>query len=98
MEIVFRFEMQEVEKLDEDKTYYNHLYWKLKPNRHSVLYIREIYDDVSEHWVFYELLDDEGKILFTGEGEPVDENSIGWGGRWIEINMHYPEFILRERK
>jgi len=93
MNVHFEILMTEI-TLNKEMTFYNHLFWDLKPNRSGITYFKEIYDDVDEHSAFYEFFRN-GELICTGEGEGIDQTKIGVGGISVFVQIHYPEHLLK---
>lgn len=79
-------------KADEESTYYNHIMWEVtRRNQLGITHIREVYDDVCDYpnYELGQLSDGKFYCKLTGEGEPVNENKIGYGGVYLKIDLHY---------
>jgi len=100
MRVYFEVEANEIEKVPE-LTYYNNIMWKFtKPNKLGITHFVEHYDDVND-WPSYNLgvlVAGEFKCLGTGEGKPIPEDKIGFGGVFTQIMVYYPENFLKENK
>lgn len=90
MEVVLRIEYRDILK-KEETSYYNHLLWKIKENKIGFTHIREIYDDVSDYPEYELGVLEEGKFKYIlgGQGDPIDKNYLGFGGKYLEITTRY---------
>jgi hypothetical protein len=99
MRVYFEVEANEIEKVA-TATYYNNIMWKFtKPNKLGITYLKEHYDDVND-WPSYELgvlVDGKFKCLGTGEGDPIPEDKIGFGGVFTQIMIRYPEYLFKRK-
>lgn len=97
MEVYFKFEANEIEKVD-SLSYYNYSMWRLKrQNGFGISHFIEKYDDVCDSPTYeFGIMDDGGFTCYaSGEGDPVPEDKIGCGGVWTEVRLHYPESLLK---
>jgi len=96
MKIKLEFEANEIEKVSR-LTYYNNVMWKfIRHNELGLTHFKEIYDDVSDYprYEFYIMNDGKFKYIAGGDGDPIPVESLGFGGVWISVDIHYPESLF----
>lgn len=101
MDIVFKIEMNEIEK-DLLLTHYNNIVWKLlKTNPFGFTHVIEKYDDVNDDpTYFFCIIDKSDKLnrMETGYGDPIIEDDLGFGGRFVSIDMNINSSNWMNRK
>lgn len=93
MYVHFEVLMTEI-AMNKEKTCYNHLHWDMRPNRFGITHLKEIYDDVCEHTASYKFYKGD-EMLCSGEGDPIPDDKIGFGGVSVMVQLHYPEHMFK---
>jgi hypothetical protein len=104
MEVKFKILMNEIEPCSE-LSYYNHVVWKFKYKQETgFTHFVEVYNDVSYSPIYdFGVIEEQsdGDIGFTaclsGEGEGIDKEDIGWGGRYVMVHIFWNKDLV-ERK
>ena len=93
MNVYFEIFMNEI-SLNNEKTFYNNLFWDMKPNKYGITGILEKYDDVDEHTALYTFYKGETQLCI-GEGCGIQEDKIGYGGVSVMVHLFYVESFFK---
>lgn len=91
MQVQFKIAMNEIEYCPE-LSYYNNIVWKFKYQQKTGLtHFIEKYDDVSVNpdYKFGYYKKDEFIVCESGEGNPIDKDDVGFGGRYVVVDIFF---------
>lgn len=96
MRVQLLVQYNEIER-DSLHSTYNHICWKLNNPKFGLEYLVEVYDDVSDFPDYKLGIIRGGKFVHmaSGEGDPIDEGYLGFGGVWLKVDVNCPEHFIK---